>query len=102
MGAYIRTAAIFGLDAHLVDVEADVTPGLYKFFIVGLPDTAVQEARERVRSAVRSSGREFPHTRITVNLAPADLRKGGTGFDLPIAMAILDRTGAVPARTERM
>lgn len=85
----IPTTAIIGLDAHLVSVEADVAYGLPAFTVVGLPDTAVQEARERVRSAMKRSGFEFPRTRVTINLAPADLRKGGSGYDLPLAVALL-------------
>ncbi|MBP9869676.1 YifB family Mg chelatase-like AAA ATPase [Patescibacteria group bacterium] len=92
----IRTASIFGLEAQLVDVEADISPGLPAFIIVGLPDTAVQEARERVRSALKRSGFPFPRTRVTVNLAPADAKKAGTGFDLPIALAILIANGDLP------
>jgi magnesium chelatase family protein len=89
MGTRIYTASVYGLEAQMVEVEADVSPGLFSFLIVGLPDAAVQEARERVRSACKSSAIDFPRTRITVNLAPADLRKGGTGLDLPIALSVL-------------
>ena len=85
----IPTTAIIGLDAHLVSVEADVAFGFPAFTVVGLPDAAVQEARERVRSAMKRSGFEFPRTRVTINLAPADLRKGGSGYDLPLAVSLL-------------
>ena len=77
---------LLGLEAHLVEVEVDVGPGLPGFHLVGLPDASVQEARERVRTAIRNSGFEFPARRITVNLAPADLRKEGPGLDLAIAL----------------
>ena len=89
MSAKVLSAAVVGLDASLVEVEADISRGLPKTFIVGLPDTAVQEAKERVRSGIRNSGFDFPPSVITVNLAPAHLRKEGSGYDLPIAVAIL-------------
>lgn len=95
--SFIRTASVIGLDAHLVRVESDISPGLGAFVIVGLPDAAVQEARERVRSAMKRAKVDFPRTRITINLAPADLRKTGTPFDLPIALAILLAQGDIPA-----
>lgn len=100
MSATIFSAAVVGLNGALVEVEAEVVPGsLGTFVIVGLPDTAVQEARERVRSALVNSQRGFPNKKITVNLAPADLRKQGPGYDLPIALAIMvatRRTAYVP------
>jgi len=96
MASRILTASVFGLDAHPVDVEADISPGLGAFLIVGLPDMAVQEARERVKSAMKHADLSFPRTRITINLAPADLRKAGTGFDLPIAIATLTAHGDLP------
>jgi len=74
MLAAIKTAAVIGLDGALVDVETDISPGLPSFTIVGLGDAAVQESRERVRSAVRNSGFDFPMRRIVVNLAPADIK----------------------------
>lgn len=83
------SCALWGLETALVSVEADVASGLPYFSIVGLPDTSVSEARERVRAAIRNSGFEFPLRRIVVNLAPAERRKEGTGFDLAIALAIL-------------
>lgn len=89
MSSRVLSAAVIGLDSELVEVEADVAPGLPNFLIVGLPDTAVQESRERVRSAIKNSGFDFPRTRVTVNLAPADLKKIGPAYDLPIALAIL-------------
>ncbi len=89
MLATTQSCAVVGLDGYIVQVEVDISPGLPAFNIVGLPDTAVQEARERVRAAVRNTGCEFPLRRITVNLAPADLRKAGPAYDLPIAVGIL-------------
>lgn len=97
MSATTLTSAIIGLDAYRVDVECDISQGLPCFMVVGLPDTAVQEARERVRSALKHSELPFPRTKITVNLAPADLRKGGTHFDLAIAIATLVAHGDLPA-----
>ena len=89
MLAKVRTAAIVGLEGHLVEVEVDISSGLPTMTIVGLPDAAVQEARERVRAAIRNSGFTFPMKRIVVNLAPADLKKAGPSYDLPIAVGIL-------------
>ncbi len=95
MLAKVRTCAVVGLEGYIVEVEVDISPGLPAFTIVGLPDTAVQEARERVRAAIRNSGCEFPIRRITVNLAPADMRKAGPSYDLPIALGILISSGQV-------
>src|SRR3990170_1119970 len=89
MPAKVISCAIVGLDGAIVEVEADISPGLPTFTIVGLPDTAVQESRERVRAAIRNSGCTFPMKRIIVNLAPADLKKAGPAYDLPIAVGIL-------------
>lgn len=94
--AFTFTAALVGVSAELVRVEADVSYGLPGFTIVGLPDASVRESRDRVRSAIRSAGLEFPPHRITVNLAPADLRKAGSSFDLPIALAVLAAGGQLP------
>jgi magnesium chelatase family protein len=93
--ARVLSAALVGVEAALVRVEVDVAPGLPTFTTVGLPDSAVRESRERVRTAIRNAGFPFPSDRITVNLAPADLRKEGASFDLPIALGILAATGAV-------
>ena len=98
MLASLRTAAVFGLDACPVHVEVDVGFGFPSFTMVGLPDTSVRESRDRVRSAIRNSGFEFPPHRVTVNLAPADVRKAGASFDLPIALGILAATGVVERR----
>ena len=95
MLARVRSATVFGVDAADVFVEVDVAPGLPSFTTVGLPDSAVRESRDRVRAAIRNAGFEFPVDRITVNLAPAELRKEGTAFDLPMALGILSATGIV-------
>ncbi|HEY7350241.1 MAG TPA: YifB family Mg chelatase-like AAA ATPase [Ktedonobacterales bacterium] len=89
MLAKVQSCAIVGLDGALVEVEVDIGHGLPSFTIVGLPDAAVQESKERVRAALKNSGAIFPMKRLTVNLAPADLRKEGPAYDLPIAVAIL-------------
>ncbi len=89
MLAKVRSCAIVGLDGALVEVEVDIGHGLPSFTIVGLPDAAVQESKERTRAALKNSGAIFPMKRLTVNLAPADLRKEGPAYDLPIAVAIL-------------
>jgi magnesium chelatase family protein len=96
--ASLRTAAVFGVEACPVHVEVDVSFGLPAFTMVGLPDTSVRESRDRVRSAIRNSGFEFPPHRITVNLAPADVRKAGASFDLPIALGVLAAAGIVTRR----
>jgi len=95
MLARLRTAAVVGIDARPVYVEVDVSFGMPCFAMVGLPDTSVRESRDRVRSAIRNSGFEFPPHKITVNLAPADVRKAGASFDLPIALGILAASGIV-------
>ncbi len=96
MLAQLDSAAILGIDAYLVSVEVDAAPGDAKFTIVGLPDTAVREAGERVRTAIRNSQFKFPsNIHMVINLAPADIRKEGPGFDLPIALAILMACGQV-------
>jgi len=96
--ASLRTAAVFGVEACAVHVEVDVSFGFPSFTMVGLPDTSVRESRERVRLAIRNSGFEYPPHRITVNLSPADVRKAGTSFDLPIALGILAASGVVERR----
>lgn len=95
MTSHVLTAAVVGLDAHPVDVEADVSPGLPNFSIVGLPDAAVIEAKERIRSALRHTGLALPKTRVTVNLAPGTLKKVGTLYDVPIALAVLHADGVL-------
>ena len=92
MFAKIVSLGLFGMDAFTVEVEADISQGLPKFDIVGLPDTAVSESRDRVRAAIKNSGLDFPVSRITINLAPADIRKEGPVYDLPILLALLKAT----------
>ncbi len=87
--AKVYSCAVVGLDGVLVEVEVDVGQGQPGIVLVGLPDAAVRESQERVRAAIRNSGGRFPHGRVTVNLAPADLKKAGPTYDLPIALGIL-------------
>ncbi|MGE0591149.1 MAG: YifB family Mg chelatase-like AAA ATPase [Vicinamibacterales bacterium] len=94
----LHSAALVGVEACLVRIEVDVSFGLPIFLMVGLPDTTVRESRDRVRSAIRNSGYEFPPHRITVNLSPADVRKGGSWFDLPIAVGLLSAAGVLSRR----
>jgi magnesium chelatase family protein len=89
MLAKVKSVALVGLDAHLIDVEVDIAGGLPQFSVVGLPDATVRESRDRVRSALKNTGFHFPAKKITVNLAPADIKKEGTGLDLAIAIGIL-------------
>ena len=98
MLAAIRSAAVLGIDAYDVGVEVDVAPGLPHWTIVGLPAGEVKESRERVSAALANSGFTLPSRRITVSLSPGDVRKAGTGFDLPIAIGLLVALGVV--RTE--
>jgi magnesium chelatase family protein len=101
--ARVRSAAVLGIDAYLVDVETDIANGLPTFATVGLPHGAVKEGRERVYSAIANTGYTFPLKRITVNLAPADVRKEGSAFDLPIAVGILAATEQIgPERLEKV
>src|SRR5512146_374104 len=92
------SAAVYGIDATVIEVEVDVS-GIRRnedhFMTVGLPDAAVRESRERIRSALRNCGYDIPPTDITVNLAPADIKKEGSGFDLPMALGILGAYGAL-------
>jgi magnesium chelatase family protein len=97
MLAKTYSCAVIGLEGYIVEVEVDISPGLPSFTVVGLPDTAVQESRERVRAAIRNSGYTFPARRITVNLAPAHLKKAGPAYDLPIAIGILISSGQLIA-----
>jgi magnesium chelatase family protein len=96
MIAKVHSSAILGIDAYIVQVEVDIARGLPAFSTVGLPEGAVRESKERVKSAIKNSGFEFPSHRITVNLAPADIKKEGSAFDLPIAVGILAATELVP------
>ncbi len=97
MIAKIQTAACLGIQAHPVQVEVDVAAGLPQLIVVGLPDTTVKESRERVRSAIKNSGYRFPPDKITINMAPADLKKEGPAFDLPMALGILAACEEIPA-----
>ncbi|MDT8317329.1 MAG: YifB family Mg chelatase-like AAA ATPase [bacterium] len=91
----VLSSAVLGVDAYIVDVEADIALGLPAFATVGLPEGAVKESRDRVRAAIKNSGYDFPPRKITVNLAPADIKKEGTAFDLPISIGILAATSIV-------
>ena len=95
MLAKVLSSALVGIDAILVDVEVDIAQGLPQFATVGLPDGAVKESKDRVKSALKNSGYDFPNRKITVNLAPADIKKEGASFDLPISVGILAATGVV-------
>ena len=101
MLAKVLTCAVIGLDGALIEVEADIVLGLPAFNVVGLPDTLVQELRERVRAAIRNSGCIFPLRRVTVNLAPTDLKKEGPAYDLPITLALAMASQQVPAGDEK-
>lgn len=96
MLAQIRTYSLFGLEAQPITVEVDVSPGMPYYAVVGLPDKAVEESRERVRAALKNSGFAYPQGRVVINLAPAELRKEGTHYDLPIALGLLVAQGIVP------
>src|SRR5512135_845995 len=96
MLARIFSCAVIGLEGVVVEVEVDSGQGLPSIIIVGLPDTAVQESRERVQSAVKNAGLRFPRHRLTVNLAPAAVRKEGPSYDLPIALGALVTNGQLP------
>ncbi len=95
--AHLYTVAFEGMDAREVDVQVHIAPGIPAFSIVGLADKAVGESRERVRAALSAVGLALPASRITVNLAPADLPKEGSHYDLPIALALLSAMGVLPA-----
>jgi len=99
--AKVLSAAVVGLDAHLVEVEVDIGGGLPQFSVVGLPDATVRESRDRVRAALKNTGFGFPIKKITVNLAPADLKKEGSGLDLAIAIGILVAQDVLPAESVR-
>ena len=97
----VISLGLYGVTGYPVTAECALSGGLPAFDVVGLPDAAVKEARERVRSAIRSSGFDFPVSRITINLAPADRRKAGTVYDLPILVGILAAGGQLPLKQER-
>ena len=96
--AQLRTASLVGIEATIVLVEVDVSFGMPTLTLVGLPDASVRESRDRVRTAIRNSGFDYPAHRVTVNLAPADLRKAGSAYDLPIAVGVLAATGRLSGR----
>ena len=100
MLAKVFSCAVVGLDGMLVEVEVDVGQGVPGMVVVGLPDAAVRESQDRVRAAIRNSGGRFPLGRVTVNLAPADLKKAGPIYDLPIALGILLASNQVPPATK--
>jgi len=91
----VLSAAILGIDAYQVEVEVDIALGLPAFSTVGLPEGAVKESKDRVKAAIKNAGYEYPERRITVNLAPADIKKEGSIFDLPIATGILSASGII-------
>src|SRR5258706_16426003 len=94
----VRTAAVFGIEGHLIEVEVDMYPSPSRDLItVGMPDTAVRESRERIKSALINSGFGYPSKSVTINLAPANVRKEGAGFALPMALGILGAMGVLPA-----
>lgn len=95
MLSMVKTISLNGLEGHLIDVQIDITSGIPSFEIVGLPDTTVKEAKERVKTAIKNLKYQFPSKKILINLAPASLRKGGSRFDLPIAIGILLALGIV-------
>ncbi|PLX83258.1 MAG: magnesium chelatase [Desulfuromonas sp.] len=101
MLAKVLSGALIGIDAYPVEVEVDIAMGLPQFATVGLPEGAVKESKDRVKSAIKNSGYEFPSRRITINLAPADVRKDGAAFDLPMAIGLLRATGVVKGQSER-
>jgi magnesium chelatase family protein len=96
MIAKVLSSAVIGIDAYIVEVEVDISQGLPSFSTVGLPEGAVRESKERVKASIKNSGYHFPSDRITVNLAPADIKKEGSAFDLPMAIGILAATGLIP------
>jgi magnesium chelatase family protein len=96
MLARVLSSTVFGIDAYVVEVEVDIASGLPAFATVGLPEGAVKESKDRVKAAIKNCGYDFPYRRITVNLAPADIKKEGAAFDLPMAIGILSATEVVP------
>ena len=102
MYAKVYGATVDGLDGVIVTVEVDISQGLPVFDIVGLPNQAVKESRERVRAAIKNSGFEFPMRRIVVNLGPAEVRKSSSGLDLPIAIGVLTASGQIKMRKRKL
>ena len=95
MLSIVKTMSLHGLDGYLINVEVDISSGMPSWDIVGLPDTSVKESKERVRTAIKNSGIEFPSRKIIVNLSPASTKKEGSIFDLPIAIGILLATDVI-------
>lgn len=100
MFSKVKSVGLFGLNSYMLEIEADVSGGLPCFDVVGLPDTAVKESRDRVRAAIKNCGYKFPTGRITVNLAPADKKKEGAVYDLPILISILTASKQLDANTD--
>jgi len=100
MLSMVKTVSLDGLDGHLIDVQTNITSGIPSFEIIGLPDTIVKEAKERVKTAIKNLGYQFPSKKILINLAPANLRKGGSTFDLPIAVGILLAMGIISPKVQ--
>src|SRR5215470_9909613 len=94
--SHVYSAGLLGIDAYCIDVELHISLGLPTWNTVGLPESAVKESKDRVISAVHTCGYEFPYRKITINLAPADIKKEGTAFDLPIAIGLICAAGLVP------
>ena len=94
----VISSTVVGIDSYPVDVEVDISPGLPQFSTVGLPDAAIKESKDRIKAAIKNSGYRFPRNHVTVNLAPADIKKEGTGFDLPIAAGILAGEGCIESK----
>ena len=99
--ATVLSSAVHGIDALVVEVEVDIASGLPQMAVVGLPEGAVKESKDRVRSALKNSGYEFPQRKITINLAPADIKKEGSAYDLPIGLGLLAASGKLPAQKLR-
>lgn len=100
MFSKVRSEGLYGIDAFDVEVQADLSSGLPRFDLVGLPDASVKESRERVRASIKNSGFDFPASRITVNIAPADIKKEGAVYDLPVLIAILKASGQIKANLD--
>ena len=96
MMSRVLSCATMGIDAYIVTIETDIQHQMPKFSLVGLPDSAVRESYDRVKAAIQNSGRLFPNHRVTINMAPADIKKEGTAYDLPIAVGMIAAAGGIP------